>query len=422
VIAIGCLIAARVAQAAPDYAPASTEWNGLAKLFDEARAAGCEIEAAQTLDWSALEGNDVLWFVYPRAPVDAQKLKRWLAAGGRAVIADDFGAAAQALEALDIRRGRVSFQGTGDDARYNHNPHLPIAHVRFQTDLSRATREIVANHPSSFETATPATWEFQPGAALVVEGHVAKGYFVAIADPSVLINNMLEIDGNRAFAHALVQHTCRAGQDRIHLYTQTFTQRGEPRSELPPAPETESLYGQFNKKMTGVNGGLKGALVDGRALTLLASALAVIALALFGTVFPARNEIRDRWTRVGRLLQPAHESDHALAGLPWDYAMPAAIVREEALERLQAALGETLDFDYLGPQALERKVTARLGPVTGARAAELWRILHRVRWRSVDGEIVPDERVARRTLLRMHQLAVALFDSLAENPKPEEKI
>ncbi len=412
-----------VAWGAPDYAPASSEWNGLSKLLEESRSAGCEMEPSATLDWSALEANDVLWFVYPRAAIEPDKLERWLKAGGRVVIADDFGAATQALQVLGIRRGHPSFEAPDTElGRYDHNPNLPVAHLRWQSELGHSTPVLVANHPASFETATPATFEFAPGAALVVEGRVAQGHFVAIADPSVFINNMLEIDGNRAFAHALVEHTCRAGQDKIHLFTQTFTARGEPRANLPAAPKTDSAFGQFNKKMADVNSSLKTALGDPRSLYALASATALVALLLLAGAFPSRNEIRDRWTRVGRLLAPGIDERHPLAGLPWDYALPAGIVREEALGRLENALGEKIDFDYLGPQALLQKVSALFGPLAGQRAAELWRILHKIRWRTVDGEIMPDERVGRRTLIRMHQLATALFESLDENPNASREV
>jgi hypothetical protein len=419
------LALAGTAHAGADYAPGSTEWNGLSRLLDVAEQAGCDVKATDTLDWSALDAHDVLWFVYPRALVEPHKLKRWLAAGGRAVIADDFGSAGPALEALEIRRGNQSLAGV---EKYNHNLSLPVAHARLQTELGlprlhpgdRASETLVANHPSSFDTAIPATFEFAPGAALVVEGRVGKGYFVAIADPSVLINNMLELDGNLAFARALVERTCRAHQDRILLLSPTFAAHGDPQANLASPPESGNPFGRFNQMLTALNGAAKSTTTDGRALTALASFAALLALVLFAGAFPARNEIRDRWTRVSRLgvgePPPAWER-HPLAGLPWDYAQPAAILREELLDRLQAAFGERIELDQLGPQALQAKVNARFGAQAAVRAAELWRMLHRIRWRTVDGEVMPAERVARRQLVRMHTLAVEVFDALTDSVK-----
>src|SRR6185369_6357451 len=110
--------------------------------------------------------------------------------------------------------------------------------------------KLVGNYPASFSTAIPATFSFSPGAALVVEGKIGRGYFVALADPSVLINNMLEIDEQRAFAAALVRRVCNPG-DRVLIFTQTFRSRGEP-SDAPPAPEGSQfarfnqMFGEFN--------------------------------------------------------------------------------------------------------------------------------------------------------------------------------
>ena len=422
-----------VAHAGSDYAPGSTEWNGLSRLLDVAEQAGCSVVATDTLDWSTLDAHDVLWFVYPRAEVAPHKLKRWLAAGGRAVIADDFGAAAATLEALEIRRGRAPVAGgnPGDGEIYNRNPNLPIARPKLQTELGRAAEALVANHPASFETAIPATYAFTtPGgdggksgktpAALVVEGRVGRGYFVAIADPSVLINNMLELEGNQAFARALVERTCRPHQDRILLLSQTFAAHGDPQANLAAPPESGNPFGRFNQMLTNLNGAAKSTTTDGRALTALAAFGALVALVLFAGAFPARNEIRDRWTRVSRLgvgeTPPAWDR-HPLPGLPWDYALPTAILREELLERLQAAFGQRLELDELQPQALQAKVNARFGAQAALRAGELWRLLQRIRWRTVDGEVTPSERVARRQLLRMHVLAVELFDALTETVK-----
>src|SRR5262249_54877572 len=136
----------------------------------------------------------------------------------------------------------------GDEVdRYNKNPQLPIAHARLQTALGRSTPQLVANHPAAFATAMPATFELSPGAALVVEGRVGRGQLVAIADPSVLINNMLEIEGNRAFARELIATTCKPGRDRILLYTQVFRSQGEPAEALAGATEDATgPFAQFN--------------------------------------------------------------------------------------------------------------------------------------------------------------------------------
>jgi Domain of unknown function (DUF4350) len=406
------------ARAAGDYAPSSTEWNGLSRLVDVAAGSGCAVEATDRLDWSELGPRDVLWFVYPRAAVEADKLERWLRAGGRVVIADDFGAADPALRALGIRRARAAVE-VPDAQRYHHNANLPIARAALPTALGRSTDALVANHPASFESAIPPTFAFQPGAALVVEGSLGRGSFVAISDPSVLINNMLELDGNRAFARALVESTCRKGQDRILLLTQTFATRGEPTGALQSTDEPGSRFSGFNEMLVSFDRGIAAGATDGRALTALAAFLALIAVALVAGAFPSRARLDDHWTHARRLIGTADGAAvdwQPLAGLPWDYGLAAAILRDEVLDRLRLALETPIDFDYALPQSLAAKVRARSGPVAARHAAELWQKLHRLHWRTVDGETAPDERISRRRFERLHALATALFDALDEPP------
>src|SRR5262249_29763509 len=158
---------------------------------------------------------------------------------------------------------------------------LPIAQPSLGTDLGRAAPELVANHPSNFQTALPATYSFSPGHALVVEGQIGRGYFVALADPSVLINNMLEIDSNRAFARALIRRTCRAGQDRILMFTQRFENRGEP----APTGSEQSVFARFNQMLTGINAALIDASRDGRVLAAAAALAALIVVMLLVGAF-----------------------------------------------------------------------------------------------------------------------------------------
>jgi hypothetical protein len=408
--ALLALFVSGVAHAAPDYAPGSSEWNGLAQLLDLSRQSGCDMVAEDELDWSSLKKSDILWFVYPRAQVEPGKLSRFLAAGGRVVVADDFGAAGPALEkVLHLRRGDVP---PGIE-HYHDNPNLPIARSRVQTALGRSAEELVSNHSRAFQTGgMTAPFEFTREDALVVEEHFSGGgYAVAIADPSLFINNMLEIDGNRAFAAALVAETCPTG-GKIHLLTQAFLSRGEPPGALDDKADPGSSATKFNDLIDKFNQNAKLATGDRRATIMLGLAAGLIASFLLLGAFAARGLIRDRWTKVGRIADPLerHPLDEA-----WDLAGPMGVLRAEVLDRLTVALGGAIDFAWLGPTAIEQRVAAKLGPNAARHAGELWRLLKKIRWREVEGDVIPDERIARRQLMRAHALATALFDELERN-------
>jgi hypothetical protein len=376
----------------------SSNWNGLSMLVSQAQEAGCEVSAPGLLDWSVVGPSDVLWLIYPEVAVDGMRLKRFLSQGGRVLVADDFGAASDALQALEIRRSHTAIGA--EVPRFRNHAFMPIAKNMLATELGRSSDELVANHPARFESSLPYTYGFSDGSGLVVEGQVGTGYFVALSDPSVLINNMLEIDGNRAFAAGLVRRLCRPG-DRILLYSHGFTVRGEP-------PESGSPVARVNASLAGMNEALHDDLVNGRTLWVGAALLALASVFLFGGSFPGRGSIDQHWTRLVALLDRQEPSGFAPSGLPWDYSLPAGVVRDEAIDRLSAALG--ISTERMGPSELGRRVETQIGVEAGRRAAELWRELHRLGWKP--GER-PVEAISARRFRHMHEVATALFDELA---------
>jgi hypothetical protein len=220
---------------------------------------------------------------------------------------------------------------------------------------------------------------------------------------------MLEIDEDLAFARALIRRTCRAHEDRVHLITQSFSARGEPQGDLS-APDEGSLFTRFNRMLAALNDAARGALVDGRVLTASTALLAALALVLLWRAQPRRGRIDGHWTRAPRPPDTGYQAlvdRYASPSVPWGYAMPATVLREEAIERVGEALG--VDASALSPSQVGRRVAALCGPLAGKQASELWQRLHRIGWR----ESPPAQWVTGRQLSRLHELASALFDALA---------
>src|SRR5262249_17817806 len=76
--------------------------------------------------------------------------------------------------------------------------------------------------------------------AVVVAGSLGTGRFVALSDPSVLINDMLGFDGNLAFAANLLRFLAPVRPGRLFLVSGDARLSGEPRT-APAEGEPLSL-------------------------------------------------------------------------------------------------------------------------------------------------------------------------------------
>ena len=409
-------------------------WNGLSDFATLAGDLGCPVEVRRTLDFSALDGQDVLLFLHPETAIDENNLLAFLSAGGRVVLADDYGLSAGVLGRLGITRRVGKFPpGT---ARYRDGQDLPIAVPVRATPLGRAAMELVANHSAFFTSALPASYAFAAGAALVIEATLQRGRIVAIADPSLFINNMLQLPGNRDFAARLILDVCRQQRDHLVLFYGTFLQRGATPAMLNGAPSVNGvadLPEQWNRALSGANLHIqqtlkrKSAIGEMDVVIVIGLVFSVAALLLLVRYLPMPTPPQD-----GGFAQPPRPPDNGLlasiqrystsAGptVSWGYIYPATLIREEVLARLGPALatartphGELARPEDLTPQSVHQVVAAHFGPGAAKHAQTLWRefrVLQAARPRK-NGRDLP-ARVSEGRLQRFYALATALFAEL----------
>lgn len=221
----GSLVALALVAAAPvraqdgagDFDPDNTEWNGLSELVAIA-SEHATLVVTRSLDASTLHPTDAVILVAPREAPVAEPLIALMQDGGRVVIADDFGAGNGILETFHIERRAPTT--SADVLRLRGNPALLVAHPAMQHPLTVGVDALVTNHPQVAvhhpdPTRTidrggplPPIFEIAEGEGLVLAGAVGaephQGRLIVLSDPSVLINNMLEMRGNRRFAENLV--------------------------------------------------------------------------------------------------------------------------------------------------------------------------------------------------------------------------
>ncbi len=199
------------AQSPGDYDPESHAWNGMATLREVFAEEQSELLAPSSLSLEELSPQDSLLIVYPRQPLPVASLAAFMRDGGRIALADDFG---RGDELLDVYRIQVREPSTGGAAQLRGNRSLPIAVPRAPHVLAEGVGALATNHPRVFrhEALEPLfAFDGESADALLLAGAVGEGRLVALADPSVLINNMLRLRDNRQFASNLAHYLADAG-------------------------------------------------------------------------------------------------------------------------------------------------------------------------------------------------------------------
>jgi hypothetical protein len=380
-LAVAALVAAlagawpaRGQTAAGDYDAASAAWNGLGTFVALARGLGFEVTLGDRLAWDAIGPGDALIVLYPTAGLEDDHVARFLANGGRLALGDDFGGAPAAFTELGlVRQPAVHLVAT----RYHDDDQdLPIAApLAPEHPLAVGVEGLTTNHPALFTRieGPTAVFGFAADEVVVAAGELGAGRYVALADPSVLINRMLELEGNLAFARNLLGFLARPG-GRIVIVAGDHRLQGAPSRALDEARGVAGALGRLNGWLVG----LSDYYLAADAMRVLAIALALIGGAVALRVLPgrARRDLDGGWTRVAA-SEPAVGPAEVLAGLARPDAgggVLAALALRDAVER---RLARALDL----PDPLERsdaelrREVARLGrPVAAAFAPLLPRL------------------------------------------------
>lgn len=420
VIGLGLVLSSRAEGAPEDYGPENTGWQGTSSLWSQARALGFTVEVPSKLDWSALGPRDVLFLLYPVSPIQLTHLTTWLQGGGRAILADDFGSTGPLLEKLGVRRKRPD--GQRITRLHAENPNLPVATPGVSHPLNVGILELVTNHPAAYDTQLPDVFRFEPNqGAVVVAATLGKGRVVLVSDPSLLINRMLEFEGNLAFAKRLLAYLARAGEDRYLVLIQSFDQIGAPKAAVtvtaPPAEGLSSILADAN----GLLGEFNEYVLERVWIMPIATLLAGLLLALAVWILPMLRPLYDAsWTRPGEGPPPArYERDLAPylePGRRMNYLYPAAVLRDVLDVDLEEALSVTAPLLTLDEHALRRLVRSRGGETAERAAARLVQLTRRIPARDHVTPLTLTPRYSARELALLRDTGEALLVALGRGP------
>lgn len=189
-----------------DYDPRSPAWNGLLELVQLADEVKVPLVVTDHLQLEEVEAGSAVLLVAPRSVLPRRGLTRFMRGGGRVGLLDDQGSGEGLLRAFRIRRVVAAIDEK--TPIFRDNPNLPIALPGSEHPLTYGVSALVTNHPHVLvhDHLEPVLTIGPKGQALALSGAVGPGRLVAIADASIVINNMLALEGNRRFAQNLLRY------------------------------------------------------------------------------------------------------------------------------------------------------------------------------------------------------------------------
>ena len=217
------------------------DWEGLSDFVALARVdlGNAKVVSSQTLDFDDLRPEDAVLIFHPQIPLDADALASFMRRGGRVVLLDDFGTGDGLLHHFGLERVPAPAHPI---ERLRGNPNLPIAEPAGNHPVSQNLSRVVTNHPTGVrhpDLSPVLKIRGAEGDVLVAQaGAVGLGRFLAVGDPSMVINAMLRYPGNRAFARALIRYgteddTWGRRHGRLVLVSNGFRQTGSSATAAP---------------------------------------------------------------------------------------------------------------------------------------------------------------------------------------------
>jgi hypothetical protein len=362
-----------------EYDPYSQSWNGMASFVGLAEGMGFSVDVRESLDWDTLSAKDILFLVFPLQRVDPAKLGAFVQAGGNVVIADDFGDGKEAMQAMGLLRAEV--QQARASRFYEGRMYAPIANARGDHPLAREVGDVVTNHPAVLTRIQGAqTVVALDDGAIVVAGERGFGKFVAVSDPSIFINRMLQFPGNVQLTSNIFNWLDRGNRRARNI----VLLRGERDMYGEPPPYIDDANaGELGRSISAFNEWLYKArewLLTPAAMKTLAALLAVTLLLLALIALPVRRgPIIDgawlRFNRPARRDEPHGLVKHADANSGSNLVL-ACILRDH-VQRLLAELTGKSEPLYTVP---ESQLVTELSKAKGTTAAvALTRVYRRLR-------------------------------------------
>ena len=361
-----CLPSAALADGLAAYSFEEADWNGLSSFAILAEFGGFSAESYDELDLDVLvPGKDVLVVVHPTGSGSESVVAHWVARGGTAMIADDFGAGAALTAPFEIEQGVYD----GATEFLQDNPELPLLGPVGSHAISEGVHRIALNHPVTLVGEGVPVFAFDDQTGAVYDMSLGRGRAVLLSDPSLLTNLMLPVAGNRRFVLNVLDLLCPDGGCRLVLVTGDAEITGSAGFEHDPfEPQVASFLERLASRLRNLD-------VDPRVLHFAAFLLALGSAQLLLTLFPRK---RPAWldARIRpRKVRPLNEFEFNLSRYGGtrreaNLAAPASLLKE----RFETRFYRAVRLEEPGPEATPLEFTRaidayarRFEPTLGAR-------------------------------------------------------
>ena len=421
--------------AAEDYAVENTEWNGLSTLYRMLVAGRPNVVVNESIDLAEHVTEEPIAIIYPTGSVPIGELAEYVFGGGRLFIADDFGSGSELMSAFDVSMHR---QINPHETFFRDNRALPVFFPTGQHPLTRGVELVLGNHATPLSAnGRPVVPYDDPAFGLVYDLKYGEGRVVALGDPSLMINFMLDMADNRTLVNNIFRYLCEDLEPcTVHLASGDTVIFGDyPGEPIPDLEEPQPIGQRIDGSLANLNDAITR-LAKFRPNPIgvhWAAVFLSLGVTLFLMLVLPLN--RPRWLRFR--LTPAKET-RSRSEFEWnlerlvqrgsdgDFALPLAILKDELEGMILAALarspGEIEPDELYDPDQMDRvarrfahRVAADLGET--ARRAAAARMLGALRFMATipnRNNLVPEvhARYSERTFRRAYAELRALIREL----------
>jgi hypothetical protein len=417
---------------------AGTDWEGCADFVQIAKddLGESRVIVTSRLDMHDLKREDAVVILFPEKTLDTDSLASFMRHGGRVVMLDDYGTGDKLLEHFSIERVPMPRHPA---EMLRNNPSFAVAEPASAHPVVVGVGRVVTNHATGVRhpdlspilRVRAASGSGESDVLLAEAGAVGQGRFLAIGDPSIVMNSMLRYPGNKALARSMVRYATdddtwgkRGG--RVFIVSGGFDERGA-------FGEDETFFDMVSEWLRTLQDQIAALRKDGMSSTL--AYLAAVGVGLFVVLWVGSRAGKPHKATPPRFVRPvAVVSQGGVAGHAAVIGAPPTS-RLLAMLELKSALEEDLcgllDLDHApGSDVLMEKLRAgRL--LDEERLRALRRLLLRMAdvetmvisrraaggGRVRDREVVQAARLIESILAAAHAAAAAAASAAAAGEK-----